>query len=167
MRSNQHPPETAMIKPLRALNAQADCPLFKLAAETRNQIYELVFTIETNEDGDVELSKATAPSNALPGTCQQIYNEGRAMFESVTYGYPWKYNFTINVPDRHQRPIVPALSQRFFDSLDPFCVTWRADELNDNNPLHLTYLLNRTHGDRDTLCSPSHWIINADAHDKS
>jgi hypothetical protein len=160
--SKPRPLETAMASPSTAFKAQAGCPLFKLAAETRNQIYELVFTIETNEDGHVELSKATAPSNALAGTCQQIYNESRAMFESMTYDYPWKYYFTINVPDRHQRPTIPALlvSQKFFDSLDTFRITWRADELSDNNPLHLTSFLNRMNGDRDQLCNPSHWDIN-------
>jgi hypothetical protein len=135
-----------MINPSRALNVQDGCCLFKLAAETRNQIYELVFspTTEKDEEGNIELSKApAAPSNALVGTCQQIYNESHVMFRMASYDYPAIHNFTINLPDRCQRPIVPALSQHFFDRLESFSVTWRADEHNSGKPLHLTAYISR------------------------
>jgi hypothetical protein len=135
-----------MMKPSRALNAQADSPLFKLAAETRNQIYELLFTIETNEYGDVELSKATAPSNALAGTCQKIYNESNAMFELAACDYPTKYNFVITVRSRENRVPISNFSSKFFYDINAFRVNWRADEHNGHNggkPLHLTTYFRR------------------------
>jgi hypothetical protein len=138
--------KTTMINPSKALNVQDGRYLFKLAAETRNQIYELVFSLESekDEEGNIELSRPTAaPSNALIRTCQQIYNESHAMFRLASYDYPAIHNFTISVPNRRQRLTVPALSQHFFDRLESFSVTWRADEHNNGKPLHLTTYFSR------------------------
>jgi hypothetical protein len=160
-----------MLNPSRSLSAQNGCPLFKLAAETRNQIYDLVFSFESEKDEEgyinIELSTATAPSNALTRTCQQIHNENHKMFKLATWDYPSKYSFTINVPDRHQRPTVPALSQQFFDDIHAFRITWRADELNNNKPLHLTFYFNKAYGEHGQPCSPSYWAMDVLATDKS
>jgi hypothetical protein len=151
-----------MLKPSRALNAQHGCLLFKLAAETRNQIYELVFTIETNDDGDVELSKATAPSNALTGTCQQVHNESHAMFRQMAHDYPTRHNFVVSVPSREHRISMSTFSSNFFHRLDAFRVKWRADEHNGHNggnPLHLT-----THFWRQG--DPRYTSVYVEIHDK-
>jgi len=67
--------------PSKEVNSQDACPLFKLAVELRNEIYSLVFAVETNgEDGSIELNESTAaPSKALVMTCQVIRSETRAM----------------------------------------------------------------------------------------
>ena len=127
-----------MKPPSKAASAHDGCHLFKLAAETRNQIYELVFTIETNEDDSISLNEDTmVPSNALTGTCQQIYNESREMWRAAYHDYPTKRTFSIDVTDR-KRPYIPELSREFFVRMSSFCVIWRADEYNDGNPLLLT-----------------------------
>jgi len=156
-----------MINPLRALNAQDGCHLFKLAAETRNQIYDLVFSFESemDEEGNIELNKSTAaPSNALTRTCPQIYNESHAMFRLKTYNYPTKYNFTVNVPNRESRPSIPPLSSGFFRRLSWFRVTWRADEHNSGKPLHLTSYSSKY---EDPGYAFTEWSVRANIHDKS
>jgi hypothetical protein len=88
-----------MISPSKVLDTQSDCILFKLAAETRNQIYDLVYATETNEDGAVELNEATmSPCKDLILTCQQIYNESRKMYKAAYRSHPTK--FTINIANR-------------------------------------------------------------------
>ena len=76
-RKNWNP---AAVKPSKTASTQDDCPLFKLAAETRNQIYELVFAVELGEDGSRELED-TSESNALTRTCQQIYDESQKTYK--------------------------------------------------------------------------------------
>jgi hypothetical protein len=83
----------AAIRPSKIANTQDDCPLFKFAAETRNQIYELVFVVELKEDGSVEFEDTTA-SNALTRTCQQIYNESRGLHREAYHDYP-THTFTM------------------------------------------------------------------------
>jgi hypothetical protein len=163
---NQHPPETTIANPSRALNNQEGCRLFKLAAETRNQIYELVFTIETNEDGHVELNEASIPSNALARTCQLIHNESNAMFRAATYDYPAR-DFTINLPDRRQRPTIPALSIHFFHDLNSFRITWRADEYNKGKPMHLTSYFERVYEEHGAVRGMHFWKMDIEIHDKS
>jgi hypothetical protein len=128
-RKNWNP---AAVKPSRTANTQDDCPLFKLAAETRNQIYELVFAFELGEDGSHELED-TSESNALSRTCQQIYGESRIMHREVYRDYP-NHTFTIDLLDgQHPNAAVAAagMSKRFFQRIKSFRVHWRADEHNN------------------------------------
>ena len=123
----------------KEVDAQSDCPLFKLAAETRNQIYELVYATETNEDGAVELSKTTPPppSKALTMTCQQIHREAHTMYKAAYRHYP-EHDFTLHVSDRNDRPFIPDFSNHSFSRINSVRVTWRADEHNQGKPLRLT-----------------------------
>jgi hypothetical protein len=74
----------------KEVNTQGACPLFKLTAELRNEIYFLVFTAETNADDDsVELNeRAATPSMSLTMTCQVIRSETRAMYKAAYQKYP-------------------------------------------------------------------------------
>jgi hypothetical protein len=153
-----------MINPSRALNAQNGCHLFKPAAETRNQIYELLFTIETNEDGSIEINQDTvAPSNALARTCQQIYNESHAMFKLASRDYATKYTFTVGVPNREHCIFIPAFSPNFLWGMESFRVNWRADEHNGGKPLRLTTHFWRSGGYRKW----KGWNVCLQVHDKS
>lgn len=153
-----------MKPPSKAASAHDGCHLFKLAAETRNQIYELVFTIETNEDDSISLNEDTmVPSNALTGTCQQIYNESREMWRAAYHDYPTKRTFSIDVTDR-KRPYIPELGREFFVRMSSFCVIWRADEYNDGNPLLLTTSFSRLF---DSGSDRGDWETHVDIHDKT
>lgn len=103
-----------MIKPSKPADAQNDCPLFKLAAETRNKIYALVFAVETKEDGSVQLDDSAIGSDALVRTCQQIYSESHRMHQLAYHDYP-THTFTIDLPNQgEERPFIPALNNDFF-----------------------------------------------------
>jgi hypothetical protein len=60
-----------MISPSKPVDAQLDCPLFKkLPSELSDQIYLLVFTVDTNQDGTIELDQHTKPPwKSLLMTC--------------------------------------------------------------------------------------------------
>jgi hypothetical protein len=140
------PPDPEAIKPSKTANTQNHCPLFKLAAETRNEIYALVFAVETMEDGSIELDDTPA-SSTLTRTCQQIYNESRLMHKAAHHDYPTN-TFTLNVRDR-QHVCVPALKNAFFHRLNSVQINWRADEHNKGEPLrftsHFTWYINEDH----------------------
>jgi hypothetical protein len=142
---------SAMINPSKTADAQDDCILFKLAAETRNQIYELVFTIKLKEDGSVELDDTIA-NNALTRTCQQIYN-------SASHDHP-SNTFTLDVPDRKRGLSVPRLGNAFFQRMTSFRVTWRADERNKGKPLRFT-----SHFHNKSL-HKSQWSVRVELHDE-
>jgi len=127
-----------MINPSKALDAQSDCVLFKLAAETRNQIYDLVYATETNKDGAVELNEATmSPCKALILTCQQIYNESRKVYEAAYRDYPTK--FTVDIVNRKSLlPFVTTLDNELLRRMESLVVTWRADDYNKGEPLRFT-----------------------------
>jgi hypothetical protein len=154
---------TEMIKPSKPANTQDDCPLFKLAAETRNQIYQLLFTkesIKTNKDGSIDLNGDTvAPSNALLRTCQQIYNESHKVYGLAYSDYP-THTFVIDMPDRNQPVPAPAVSETFFRRIKSFRVNWRADEHNKGQPLRFT-----SHFDKIDA-EPYPWRVRVELHDE-
>jgi hypothetical protein len=122
---------------VKVKDAQSECPLFKLAPETRNEIYALVFAVKTQEDGSVELANFTT-DNALTRTCQQIYDESHKMYQSTSRDYP-SNTFTFDVLDRMDAlASIPHVSMHFFDQMTSFRVNWRADEHNQGKPLHFT-----------------------------
>jgi hypothetical protein len=138
-----------MITPSKAADAQSDCILFKLAAETRNQIYDLVYATETNDDGAVELNGTTrSPCKDLILTCQQIYNESRKMYEAAYRDYPTK--FTINIANRESPlPFTTTLDNELLRRMEYLSVTWRADEHNKGQPLRFTSTFNLGKGVRN------------------
>jgi hypothetical protein len=157
-RKNWNP---AAVKPSKTVNTQDDCPLFKLAAETRNQIYELVFAFELGEDGSYEIED-TSESNALSRTCQQIYSESRIMHREAYRDYP-NHTFTIDLLDgQHPNAAVAAagMSKRFFQRIKSFRVHWRADEHNKGNPLRFT-----SHFDKIDP-QPHPWRVRVELHDE-
>jgi hypothetical protein len=156
-----------MVNPSKPASIQDDCPLFKLAAETRNKIYELVYAIETNEDGSVELNETLA-SNALTGTCQQIYNESRKIHEFAYRDLP-TYTFTANVLQRDkQRVFHPDLSNNFYRRMTSFRVNWRADERNHGKPLRFTSHFDKVSpppSNWNVISQPSGWDVRVELHD--
>ncbi|CAK1356838.1 hypothetical protein CB0940_11968 [Cercospora beticola] len=100
----------------RALSAsQNDClVLNKLPAELRNEIYELAFTVDDDEveidlsdfgpprspplltKGEVELSKARPPNNALLSTCHQIQSEATQLYKRASHKYWTDTHFFID-----------------------------------------------------------------------
>lgn len=116
--------------------ASPDCPLFKLSAELRNQIYKLVFEI-SNEDiihvtddflppsqspsGTATSIRVSAPpSAALIGCCQTIYEESKGIFDEASKSY-WKKEFVLEFEHIRQTPDVKHL----LDSIP----TYRMDKL--------------------------------------
>ncbi|KAM3425690.1 hypothetical protein BST61_g7627 [Cercospora zeina] len=115
-----------------------------LPAETRNNIYELVYTNDTSKDNKVDLLKAKPPSNSLIRTCRQIHNEAAAFYKP-SYRDFWSHSyFTLRVSHRedfkcdlhHLRSedlqnitrlklcLRTSLSRRYYDLI---CVNgWRA-----------------------------------------
>jgi hypothetical protein len=138
-----------MTRPSKPLDAQADCPLFgpMFPAELRNQIYALVYTIETSEDGSsIKLDGATnLPSKALTMTCQRLHNETLAMYRVAYRSFP-NHTFTIDVSTRTLPPTIPrSLGNDILIRINSFHVTWNAAERNKDAPLRFT-----TYFDRDT-----------------
>ena len=141
-------------------DAQNECPLSKLAAETRNDIYALVFTIERQEDGSVKLEKIPA-DNALTRTCQQIYDESHKMYELASPDCPSSYTFTIDVLDRKNAlASIPDVCVDFFLEMTSFRVNWRADDCNQGKPLRFT-----SHFRKRKLGS-HYWSVDVDMHDE-
>jgi hypothetical protein len=140
-------------------DTQDECLLFKLAAETRNEIYALVFPVGPKKDGGIELNNHSG-EDALTRTCQQIYDESQKMYKRAKRIYP-TYTFTINVVDRKE-PLVNALALEGFDFLEltSFCVTWRADEHNKGNPLRFTSRFKK----RERECH--NWNVKVELHDE-
>jgi hypothetical protein len=145
--------DSRTVNPSQVVNTQDACPLFKLAVEIRNEIYSLVFAVETNDDGSVELNESTtAPSKALVMTCQVIRSETRAMYKAAYQNFP-KHTFTSTVHNAvcPNIPFIPALSRDLFSHMRSFRLHWRDDENNAGHPLRFTSHLDRNkHGRRYT-----------------
>jgi hypothetical protein len=137
-----------MINPSKTADAQGDCILFRLAAETRNQIYDLVYATETIKDGTAELNETTLPPcKDFLLTCQQVYDESRKVYEAAYRNYPTK--FTINMPNRGSLPFTPALDNKLWRRMESLVVTWRADRLNKGQPIHFTSTFSFPQGSHD------------------
>jgi hypothetical protein len=140
-------------------DAQDECPLFKLAAETRNEIYALVFPVGPKKDGSIEL-KDHPGEDALTRTCQQIYDESQRMYKRAERIYP-THTFTLNVLDRKEA-LVSVLAFKSFSFLEmtSFCVTWRADEHNKGKPLRFTMRFKKSEPGYHT------WRVQVELHDE-
>jgi hypothetical protein len=130
-----------MVNPSKPADTQGNCIFFKLAAETRNQIYGLVYATDTNEDEAVELNETTfSPCKDLLLTCQEVHNESRKMYQAAYRNYPIK--FTIDIASRRSLPFIPALDNRLWRRMKEPVVTWRAGERNKREPLRFTATFN-------------------------
>jgi hypothetical protein len=141
-------------------DAQKECPLFKFAPETRNEIYALVFAAKTQEDGSLKLEKVPA-DNALTRTCQQIYDESHKMYELASRDFPSSYTFTIDVLDRKDAlASIPDVSMQFFMQMTSFRVNWRADDRNQGKSFRFTsHFQKRKPGFQ-------YWSVGVDMHDE-
>ena len=157
-----NPTTTILVAPSKEMNSQDHCPLFKLAAETRNGIYALVFALE-KQDGTLELENVPT-SGALTGTCQQVRNESLAMHKSAHRDYPDR-TFIIDVLSRRYAELtLPALSDAFFCRAMSFRVNWRADERNKGNPLRITSHFNKVNP-QATRCGDM-WSVQIELNDE-
>ncbi|KXS97041.1 hypothetical protein AC578_2861 [Pseudocercospora eumusae] len=76
-----------------------DCPLLdKISAELRNEIWELAFTPDHDQNEEVELFKAKPPRKSLLMTCRQIHNEAKGFYLNAYRAYWPATNFTISFP---------------------------------------------------------------------
>jgi hypothetical protein len=144
-RSFSAPPITTMISPSQPFNPQGNCLMFqKLPAELLDEIYAMVFTVETSEDGSIELNGATKPpSKALTMTCQKVRNETRAMYKAAYQSFP-NHTFTVDMSIRTVKPAIsPALGNDILLRINSYRITW-SNEHKKVGRLHYT-----THMDRD------------------
>jgi hypothetical protein len=130
------------MNPSKEADAQGNCPLFKLAIELRDEIYSLVFAVETNSDGDdsIELNESTAPpSKSLTTPCQAIRSESRAMYRAAYQNYP-NNTFTLIVRNRlcPEATLVPALSNDLFARIYSIRPYWQAKDHHQDTPLRFT-----------------------------
>ena len=80
--------------PLPDAVVSVSCPLLELAAELRNSIYELAFTLDDDNGIGVLLEDAAGPSKALLLTCRQIYSEARIIHKQAYQCY-WRQTLFI------------------------------------------------------------------------
>jgi hypothetical protein len=135
-----------MISPSKPVDAQLDCPLFKkLPSELSDQIYLLVFTVDTNQDGTIELDQHTKPPwKSLLMTCQRLYSKTHAMYRAAYLRYPTTHTFTIDMNFRPFQPhISRSLSNGILSRINSFRVEWNADEYNKGAPLRFTTTFDR------------------------
>jgi hypothetical protein len=120
-----------MVNPTKAADAQDACPLFKkLAPETRNQIYSLVFAAETSkeDDGSIELNESTAPpSKNIIMTCQWVHYEAQAMYKAAYRKYP-EHVFTLDIPFRRKPTFIPSLSNDIFSRINTIRASFQAGQ---------------------------------------
>lgn len=75
---------SAMCMPV---NDQHNSPLFKLAPELRNTIYNLVFSTTSNDEGTIDFDDTTPPAKALISTCQLLYQESHGIYKTAFREY--------------------------------------------------------------------------------
>ncbi|KAF2768841.1 hypothetical protein EJ03DRAFT_327968 [Teratosphaeria nubilosa] len=63
------------------------CNLLELAAELRNEIWELAFTSDTESSRAQDLLNPSPPSSALLRTCRQIYQEAKGLHDAARQRY--------------------------------------------------------------------------------
>ncbi|KAK4895309.1 hypothetical protein LTR27_006652 [Elasticomyces elasticus] len=87
---------------------QPSCLLLSLAAELRNQIYELVFNEQSDES--VELFKTQPPSNALLLACHVIYSEAALVYAHAYRKYWTETAFMLTYRGQPSRSVIDAIS---------------------------------------------------------
>lgn len=92
-----------------------NCPLFNLAGELRNQIYDLVLEISNDDTLRVTdafsvrrlrsrgKTSAAPPSAGLTRCCQRIYNETKRMFDEASEQY-WGKTFVLGMTEIERPP---------------------------------------------------------------
>jgi hypothetical protein len=149
-----------MVKSTQEASAQDACPLFKLAPETRNQIYSLVFAAETKQEDDesIELVRSTAsPSKGIIMTCQLIRHEAQAMYKAVYRAYP-EHVFTLDIPCRWTGTFIPSLNNDIFSRIKIIRATFQAGERAG--------VMNRFTAHFTRVNGPRLWDIQVEMHDQ-
>jgi len=133
-----------MMRPSQPFNPQVNCLFQKLPAELLDEIYAMVFTVETSEDGSIELNGATKPpSKAITMTCQKVRNETRAIYKAAYQSFP-NHTFTVDMSIRIFKPAIsPALGNDILSRINSYRIEW-SNEHKKVGRLHYT-----THMDRD------------------
>jgi hypothetical protein len=134
-----------MARPSQPFNPQSNCLMFqKLPAEVLDQIYALVFTVETSEDGSIELNATTQPPyKDLTLTCQKLRNETRAMYRAAYQSFP-NHTFTVDMNIRSIRPVISRELDNFhLTRINSYRIAW-SHEHKKTGRMHFT-----THMDRD------------------
>jgi hypothetical protein len=128
-----------MISPSQPFDAQNACLLFtRLPVELRDQIYTLVFAVETSENGSIKLDGTTKlPNKALTMTCQRLHNETRAMYRAAYRSFP-NHTFTVDMKIRPLPADIPRdLGNDIVLRINSLHVFWDANEYNKGAPLRL------------------------------
>jgi hypothetical protein len=134
-----------MARPSQPFNPQSNCLMFqKLPAEVLDQIYALVFTVETSEDGSIELNVTTRPPyKDLTLACQKVRNETRAMYRAAYQSFP-NHTFTVDMNIRSIRPVISRELDNFhLTRINSYRIAW-SHEHKKTGRMHFT-----THMDRD------------------
>ncbi|KXS95806.1 hypothetical protein AC578_6272 [Pseudocercospora eumusae] len=111
----------------------APCYLLDIAAELRNEIYELTFT--TNET-EVDLLNSKPPSPALLQCCKQISEEAAGVFKAFVHHYYERKQFRLAL-NRDEEPLakLEQVARRFnFQSMEKL----RLEFTCGSNPAHRT-----------------------------
>jgi hypothetical protein len=149
-----------MVNPTKEADAQDACPLFKkLAPETRNQIYSLVFAAETDKEdgGSIELNRSTAPpSKNIIMTCQLIRHEAHAMYKAAYRRYP-EHLFTLDIPFCRRYGFVKSLSNEIFSRINTIRMIFQAREYAKD--------INRCTVYFARVDEPQLWDIRVERHD--
>ena len=101
--------------------AQEDCTMLSLPPEIRNIIYNLVFKLEGNEAGVVNIGNRPRRENhattnsvqALLQTCRQIYGETAGIFYATNY---------ISIPNLEVETFVNTMSLERLYCISQICV---------------------------------------------
>ncbi|KAK3622221.1 hypothetical protein LTR22_024881 [Elasticomyces elasticus] len=87
---------------------QPSCRLLSLAAELRNEIYELVFDEQSEEP--TELSSVKPPSKALLLACHAINTEATLIYKHAYRRFWTETSFTLNDPCKPSKSIIDTVS---------------------------------------------------------
>lgn len=114
-------------------SSQDGSPLFKLPPELRNNIYALVFSVKSNDDGTIDLdANAEPPSKTLILTCQTIFAESYGIYEASMHEY-CDSEFVVNDYLTHSFFLDPIYNP-FLLHLTRVRVTYNASAANYNRP---------------------------------
>lgn len=92
------------------VNLQTGCGFFKLPAELRNVIYDLVFDTHKQSELPLEHAESCAPSKLPLTACRRVYSEAKGIFDTSIRGYWSQTTFTIEILESKKRITATELS---------------------------------------------------------